>query len=237
MLRAPRQTPRQIDAEPQSDADWQAVLAALAAHITTQAEAGTVRLSVLLSHRFTRYLMLPWSDERLDPAQADAYLASQVEAAYGDAGRGWTVTVDDSGRREPALACAIDTALLEALHALSPTVRIDSVTPWWVPAFAQQRRRLPAQGWFAAVEPGALALLELADGRVQQLTQHHWEGEWSPVLTRAVRRQALRSMRDEALPLVVCDLSALPSGQLPGTATLALRSEQPWPLGLAEAFA
>lgn len=114
------------------------------------------RLTCVLAGDGVRYGRVPWSDALSSPSQRQVLAQQCFIEAHGEAARGWTVRQHLGGHGAAALACAIDSALLDRLDALAQARRLKlvSVQPSLVHAYNEARRRMVADGlfWFAEVD-------------------------------------------------------------------------------------
>jgi hypothetical protein len=121
------------------------------------------RLTCVLAGEGVRYRLVPWSDELSSPSQRQLVAQQCFTEAYGEAARGWTVRQHTAGHGAAALACAIDTALLDRLDALAQARRLKlvSVQPSLIHAYNEARRRMSPGGlfWFAEVDADRATVL------------------------------------------------------------------------------
>lgn len=201
-------TVRERAAAPAFERDWRPALAGLGELLAEERLPGA-RLSVALAHSLTRFLSVPWSDELMDGRGAQHYLRAQFGAVFGDVSEQWAFAAEDLPRRQPRLACAVDGELLDALRQMAQAqgARIDSVTPWLVTAFNCAREDMATDGWFAAIEPGRLALVEVRSGGARQVALQNWQGDGAAAVERSVSRAALRAGGATGLPVRVADLT------------------------------
>ncbi len=199
---------REHAAEPAFERDWRPALACLGELLSGGRYRGT-RLTVALAHSLTRFLGVPWSDALMDRRGAQHYLRAQFAAVFGEVSERWTFAAEDAPRGRPRLACAVDGELLEALHrtAQAQGARIESIAPWLVTAFNRAREGMASDGWFAAIEPGRLALVEVRAGSARQIALQNWSGDCAPALERSVSRTVLRTGGASGLPVQVADLT------------------------------
>lgn len=172
--------------------DWRPAAQALRAFCEAHPVRGA-RLEVLLSHAFVRFVAAPWSDALASSKSAARYLGGLFEATHGP--RDWHCVAEERLAAAPRMAAGIDRELLEALAACGP---LASAAPWIVPACGRTKR---GDGWFAALEPGWIALAAVRDGRIEELARVAFEGDAGVALARALRRQSLREGLDAAAPL------------------------------------
>lgn len=201
-------TVRERAAAPAFERDWRPALACLD-ELLAEGRSRGARLTVALSHSLTRFLGVPWSDELLDRRRAQGYLHSQFGAVFGDASEQWTFAAEDLPRGQPRLVCAVDGELLAALRQMAQAqgARIESIAPWLVSAFNRACEGMASDGWFAAVEPGRLALVEVRAGGARQVALQNWSGDSAAAIERGVSRASLRAGGVSGQPLRVADLS------------------------------
>lgn len=230
--------------------DWGAALTSLR-ELVPAGSAGGARCSVALSQRWVRFLCVPWSDDiMMGEGAAARYLGSQFEATFGEPAQAWLLCADDAGRHAPRLVCALRRDLMQALQgfAAEAGMALVSVLPWPIAALNRLRKSLPADGWFAAVEPELLGVFELRNGRVGQPLLQPWQVDWRAELARCVARQTLRSGDAAARPVVVADATAWPASAPdsnadpnanPGAHLTAsiFSTDLSWPAQLTEVFA
>lgn len=117
--------------------------------------AGT-RVTCVLAGDGVRYGRVPWSDDLSSPSQRQLLAQQSFIEAHGEVARSWAVRQHTAGHGSAALACAIDTTLLDRLDALARARRLNlvSVQPSLVHAYGEARRRIVGDGlfWFAEVD-------------------------------------------------------------------------------------
>lgn len=156
---------------------WAAALATLEQMLGEPvAKAGEAR--VTLSNHFVRYLVLPWDSGLLGADELQAAATQHFERVFGDAAAGWVLRVSPGEYGEPALACAIDRALLEALEACigrapGGRLRLAAVQPLLMTAFNHLRPQLARDAVLAVFEADCLALAVLREGRWQRVVARH----------------------------------------------------------------
>ncbi|HSO06740.1 MAG TPA: hypothetical protein VLW45_05850 [Pelomicrobium sp.] len=183
-----------VDAPP-----WRPALDALRAALPDWAR-GAKRAHVILSNHFVRYVLVPWNEQVVRPAERRLQARNLLAATFGGTVAGWEIALAEPGYGEPALACATDGALLDALTAVleSARLRVDSVRPYLVAAYNAASGQLDANGCLAVAEPGRLSLAAFSGGR------------WGAVSSRRVASaDALGGSLLQELTLL--DLSAAPA--------------------------
>lgn len=151
--------PKRARLEPATP-DWRSAVESLAAWLEERSPRGA-SASVVLSNRFVRFALVPWSDEAVRPAEQMALAAACLEPRYGDMA-GWTVRLDGGEYGRPRLACAVETALLEALREVfaKAGVRGTAVRPAFVAAWNRYGGELPqeADAAFVTMESQTLVV-------------------------------------------------------------------------------
>lgn len=124
------------------------------------------RLHCALPAEFVRFAIVPWNDDFASRSTREGFVRHCFENVHGPASRDWTIRHSQSRHGVAALACAVDTALLDRLAAVAETRRLvlRQVQPGLMHAYNRDRRELP-QGlhWFVLPEGACLSLL-LMDG-------------------------------------------------------------------------
>jgi hypothetical protein len=178
--------------------EWRAPLARLAA--LTMGER--LDLSIVLSSCFTRFQVLPWMEEVQSEEERKAYAGIHFRQVYGVAAESWEIMVSEEPPGQASLACAVDRALLEALHALAveKAWRLVSVQPAFALAWNHWRSRLDRQGgFFAVAEEGALCLASLSGGQWRTLRNRRLAGtSLADALAGAMDEQTM--LGEPALP-------------------------------------
>lgn len=178
--------------------EWREPLARLAA--LSMGEG--LDLSIVLSSCFARFQVLPWMEEVQTAEEAKAYAGIHFRQVYGVAAESWEIMVSEEPPGQASLACAVDRALLEALHALAveKAWRLVSVQPAFALAWNRWRNRLDGQGgFFAVTEEGALCLASLSGGQWRTLRNRRLAGTpLAEALAGALEEQEM--LGEPALP-------------------------------------
>jgi hypothetical protein len=152
------------------------------------------RLSITLSNRFVRYAVVPWEPGIAGPAERAAYARDCLVQLYGDAAAGWDVALAPARRHAPAVASAIDLALVEALRAACArtgaslaalTPRLAAVCNAWRPMLKTRC------GWLVLAEPGYLCLALAERRRWRVVRTLGTDERWLDGLAALLEREAL----------------------------------------------
>ena len=162
---------------------WQPLLNPLQSSLQQPDSPGkSLPFSVVLSSRWCRMMMVPWSDAMLEDSGAERFLRSQYLALYGDEALGWTITVDDAPYGHPRLACAVERDLLQSLHKFASDHKSQcrSVEPVISAAWrAVARASGPSTKAFAVVEDDRLTLACAEQGKITGVQSQPCGEDWS----------------------------------------------------------
>lgn len=123
--------------------DWLAALAAL-----TELLSGMKReradVTVILSNRFVRFALLPWSENLRHHHEEMAYARHRFASIHGEEAEKWEIRLSPGGPGEPRVASAVDPALLQALRDRfkETRLRLISIQPYLMAAYNRWRPSL-----------------------------------------------------------------------------------------------
>lgn len=119
---------------------------------------------LVLSNRFVRFALVPWSAAASSPEEEIALAQACFESRYGDM-TGWTIRFDAGEYGKARIACAVETAQLDASREVFSRHRLacQGVCPAFVAAWNRYRREFEGavgkeDAIFAMAESGALAM-------------------------------------------------------------------------------
>jgi hypothetical protein len=180
--------------------DWRAALEALPAALGARPPR---RLTVILSHHFVRYALLPWNPALKSQDAWRAYAEHRLAAIYGAPAAPWALRVAVTAPRGARIACAAEQALLDALRA-ALGARLASVQPHLMHAFNRERRGLRrASRWLVVEEAGRLALALIERGAWRALRCRRVDADWRAALPALIEREAALLGLDAAPPPLV----------------------------------
>lgn len=223
----------------EAEQGWQGALEALAAMLP-QYQCRHAQARVVLSNRLVRYQLVPWSEQLDSPQEWQAMVQHCFRQAYGEVAEQWLYRWCDNGYGQPVLACAIDSALLQALQQLfdGMGIRLLSLQPFLMAACNHWRRQLAGQdGAFLLAEPGLVGLLCYRRRHWQELLFEVLPDGEPDALPAVVQRMLLR-LPQAAVP---ADIFTFTAGiSVPGWGAQAgmsmLKAPAPFALsGFAEA--
>lgn len=176
---------------------WQSATHALAQALRNN-QWKNARANLILSGGLAQFRLVSW-DSRLSDDERLALLRHQFAEVYGEIANGWQITLGDNGYRKPALACAVDKQLIEAVRAVfeDASIRLATVSPYLMMAFNRWRSAIGRDGWFLIVEPAGVTLTLLQNGmwrsvRFQRLHEG-WEQEVELMLAREASQQGIHA--------------------------------------------
>jgi hypothetical protein len=155
------------------------------------------RLTVVLSNRLVRYLVVPWNDALEGEAEEQAYLRHHFGRIHGERAKEWVF------RWSEGLASAVDKTVLEALKSALPRrgkAKLVSIQPELMAAFNRARGAVPPKGAWLVLPDEERACVAL-HVRGKWLAVQTARGEWQALLERERHRVAGDS------PSTVIDLS------------------------------
>lgn len=169
---------------------WQAPIDALPAAL---AASGSMKpeVSVVLSNCFVRYALLPWNPALRTETEWRTLARQRLASVYGHAAGDSELRITETVRGGPLVACAIDTALLDALQSriAEGRARLHSVQPYLIAAFNRIRRKISREScWLVIEEPGCLVLALIQHGNwlsIRSLpVDAHWRATFPEILER-----------------------------------------------------
>lgn len=150
---------------------WAPALEALAA-LLDEHGVRNAQLRVLLSARYSRFCLVPWSDAIGHPRELDAYARVCFENLYGQSLDDWRVVLSPEPANTARIATALPEALLQGLQSLSRDNRLSlrSVQPYLMAAYNRCSAQLEDSDFlFVLAEPRRSVLLLAAGGAWQQV--------------------------------------------------------------------
>jgi len=145
---------------------WEGALMALADWLQ-HLPASRATASLVLSSRFVRFALLPWSEAAQGQAETQALASACFESQYEDM-RGWTLRVDEGFYGVPRLACAIETALLDRLQSVFEPRKIACrrIEPYFVTCWNRWHKEVQgSDALFAVAESGVMVVATMKDSR------------------------------------------------------------------------
>ena len=132
------------------------------------------RVTVILSNRFVRYAVVPWSGALGGAAEEEAYLRHHFAKIHGERAKGWALRASEAAAGAPRLASAIDGALVEAIKDCFQhgKAKLASVQPQLMTRFNEWRGGVPAAGAWLVMADAERACVALHSG-----------GRWRSVLS------------------------------------------------------
>lgn len=170
---------KSIDCAPAGDGPaWRPALEALREALA-HPNSGAADASVVLSNHFVRYLVLPWNPALAGEREELSFAGARFHQIYGEIARTWTVRVSAGKPGAPALAAAVEKALLDAIGALlvNSSLRLRSLRPALMAACNSRAGAMAPNAWVALAEPGRLLLGLQRAGQWRSLRSRPLNGE------------------------------------------------------------
>lgn len=188
-------------AEPQSE-PWRPAVNAMAGVLAAQNHKRT-NLHVVLSGRFVRWQLLPWRAGLSQSGELSAYASLRFREIFGKVAEDWQVLYAPQPPGKAMPACAVDTALMDALRSTCETagVRLASVKPYFSSAFDQWRSFLGSKtAWFGLIEADCVSLGLLQGGDWRGLHTQRLDGDWRLILPGMMAQIGIASDLIESSP-------------------------------------
>ncbi|MHA6194983.1 hypothetical protein ACX3YG_11480 [Pseudomonas wadenswilerensis] len=172
----------------------------LAEHTTASA-----RLDVVVSAHFSRFCLVPWSDQINRPDELQGFARLCFEDLYGAPEQAWDLVLSAEAAGHDRIAAALPQALLERLRGLASNrgLRLSSVQPYLMAAFNRFDAQLGNGDFlFVVAEPLRSVLLLAREGRwtaVRSVGGGDSDAALAALIGRESQLQA--STSDQPLPL------------------------------------
>jgi hypothetical protein len=110
-------------------------------------------VTVVLSNRFVRYVVVPWHDQLTSADMEVAYARHRFTEIYGDVVQNWDVRVNPAPAGEPRIASAVDIELLARVREVfeGSKLRLKSIQPHLMAAYNKWRKKLKGGDTFFIV--------------------------------------------------------------------------------------
>jgi hypothetical protein len=154
---------------------WDGVIAALRTE-AAQWQNDNVTVRIVLSNHFVRYALVPSSDGVNGGEEEQALARFHFAKVHGEASRHWNIRLSAAAPGATRLACAVDSALIDALTQSFPNERrprLSSVQPLLMSVFNHAGiPAIPPKGaWFIIAEADR-ACVALHNGKTWQAVQN-----------------------------------------------------------------
>jgi hypothetical protein len=181
-------------------AAWQAAMTSVE-QLLAGAEFHNARAEIILSNHFVRYAIVPWRNELVGDAERLAFVRHCFVKVYGARAEGWELRLSENRYGAPAVASALEPALLEALRTATraAALRLESVEPFLAAAFNRSRADIPGDSfWFVAAEKGRACVARVDGGVWHSLRNQRIGDDWTRELPLALARERLLAGGAEA---------------------------------------
>lgn len=178
---------------------WQAAIDALPAALAASGPEKP-EVTVVLSNCFVRYALLARNSAVRTEAEWLAFARRRLASVHGQVTEGWEVRLTETVRNGPLIACAVDSALLDALQSKVAEGRatLSSVQPYLIAAFNRIRPKISHEScWLLIEEPGCLMLVLVRSGQWLSLRCRHVEADWRADFAEILERESAFLALDE----------------------------------------
>jgi len=152
------------------------------------------RLRVILSSDFVRYLVLPPQPIPMSSTEKSAYAAAAYKDVHGTVTEGWDIRLHDVAPNQATIAAAVDKKLIETLKQISfdYQLKLVSIQPYLMSAFNSLRSHLgKMNGYLVIFESWRLLVINMHQGRYQNLRTSLINGDWKTELKHLLTRESL----------------------------------------------
>ena len=187
---------------------WRPAVAALARLLLEKRKESsrqTPTLRIVLSGRFVRWQLLPWHPELTQPKERAAYAKLSFRETFGNVVEDWQIQLPPQPPDQTMPACAIDAALLAALHSTCKDAgaHLVAVTPYFASAFDHWRNTLKGKAaWFGLVETDCFSLGLLHGGSWVGLRTQRLDEDWRDVLPGMMAQIGIPNSLEDITPPV-----------------------------------
>lgn len=189
-----------------ADASWHGAVKLVPEALRAAVAAGA-NVRVLLSNRFVRYAITSNPDGARSQEELDLLARHAFKRVHGEAAAAWNIRLSEASPGKPALASAIDQALLDALRAAiqSAGASLMALQPYLMAAFNRFGRQLPGRdGLFVVAEPSRICQLMWKDGGWCAVQQMNVGPDWSASLHGMLDRLAMTAGFQDRQVLQLC---------------------------------
>lgn len=122
-----------LPVEPSGTRGWQGTIAVFREWLGARGSHKGAA-AVVVSNRWVRYAVVPWSDHILGADEETALASACLDGLYGASDSAWDIKVASAPYGAPRLACAVDAALLSELRMVCArhALRLRLIQPHFV---------------------------------------------------------------------------------------------------------
>jgi hypothetical protein len=170
-------------------------------HLLAEHAAARAELTVVVSGHFSRYCLVPWSEQISSPSELLGFAQLCFEDLYGAPKQPWSLVLSAEPAGHDRVASALPQDLLEHLRSLVSArgMRLRSVQPYLMAAFNHFDKSFDAGDFlFVVAEPVRSVLLLAREGRwtsVRSVGSSDSDAALSALIGRESQLQASSSER------------------------------------------
>lgn len=179
--------------------DWQSPLATLRDWLE-QNKSARMDVEVVLSDRFSRYAVIPWSDTVQKRSEKAMLSRIRFETLFGELAAQWEIQRDSDVYGKAGIGCALDKAFIAALQELfaAHRLRLASLKPHLVRAFNRWRDRIErSDALLAFVESDHCVLAAARKGEWHSIRSFRLGSNGKSELPMLIRREIMLQGLDE----------------------------------------
>ena len=171
---------------------WHASLRGLR-HWLEESKHTAADVEIVISNRFVRYALTPWSDDVRTRSELAALSRIHFEALFGESTDDWKIQADYGDYGMLGIGCALDNAFIVALQEICAAhkLRLISLQPHFMCAFNQWRSKIGRNALFAVVETGQCILATYKEGAWHSMRTVSLPGRAENQLSALIDREIL----------------------------------------------
>jgi hypothetical protein len=182
-----------------AERNWKSAIGALQMLLPAiDSRSGSV--TVALSNRFVRYVIVPWQDQLAGADMEAAFARHCFRQVYGAAADAWEIRVSSTPPGHPRIASAVDAELIRELREAfaGSGLKIRSIQPYLMAAYNKWRRKLDTRGClFMLAEERFYTCMAFARGKCEAVHSGAFEEPLTQALPVILDREFVRSGMEE----------------------------------------
>ena len=187
---------KKLPCQPKPDApNWQSALSTFEYWLASS-EMKEADVTIILSNHFVRYSLIPNSTEVNSHDEAQTLAKILFEDIYGLVAKKWEFAIEDGVNGESRLIAAIDSDFLIKIVEIIKicSMRLSTITPYFVSAFNRFNRQIPnCSCFFALVEHDLMMLATFNKSTLTSIRRFALNSVHDPQFSTVLLREVLTS--------------------------------------------
>ena len=173
---------------------WQTVTNELDLMLDRMKLKPKTQLQLVISSEFVRYIVLPAQEVLMSFSEKMVYTETVFQELYGDKATDWEFKLHDAQWQHATLAVAINKNFLESLHhvVVKHQLKLKSAQPYLMAAFNSLSKQISGEsGYLAIIEAGRILLVQLKQGKWQNVRPYVVKSDWQFELEQLLKRESV----------------------------------------------